>query len=511
MRTEESVPAARQVGLVVVSAAGIIKSLNAEAEALVRLPGDALVGRPVVEALHDIADDASTTALSLKFGPPQNNAIVPGERHLAARLSVRCERLPSAESDGRWLILLDPPPAPVKPGTAAAPPRRRARFVKAPWLAASGALALVVVAALWGTSGTGVSPGTAPTGAVAVASASIAPAMAPTMVPPAPGHISVIGTIEAGDTLGVSAPFDGVIKERRFSFDTEVEQEQLLLVLDPTDLAQRIQEARVAMLKAGKALQELERWDSGAEVSRAKRTFMLARQQVEQTERKAQEADGLVRKGIIARNEYDIVAEQLNGFKAQQAAAADDLKATQDKASKGNLEIARIEHEQAKVKYEDLAKSALLARIVAPRTGILSKAPASSGQAPASLDVGSRITKGQLLFNVALTGKLRVSARVDEADIVGLATGMPVEVSIDSQDIPPLQGRLASISAQAIQSGNGVRSALFDVSVDLPELSEEQRMRLRVGMSCNLRIRTQSAANPGTGSPARSGMAMSGG
>ncbi len=495
MRTEDAVPAARQVGLVVVSAAGNIESLNAEAAALLRLPSDALLGRPVVKALQDVADDASITALRLRFGPPQNDTIAPGGRHRAVRLSARCERLPSTENDGLWLILLD---TSAVAGMAVQRPRRF-RIAKAPWLAVGGTLALMAIAVLWGKSGTSASPGTAPDGAMAVASAS----MAPTMTPPAPGHISVIGMIEAGDVIGVSAPFDGVIKERRFSFDTEVEQGQLLLILDPTDLTQRIQEARVAMLKAGKALQELERWDSGAEVSRARRTFMLTRQQVEQTERKAQEADGLVKKGILARNEYDIVAEQLNGFKAQLAAAGDDLKAIEDKANKGNLEIARIEHEQAKVKYEDLAKSALLARIVVPHAGILSRAPASSGQAPASLDVGSRITKGQLLFNVALIGKLRVSARVDEADIVGLATGMPVAVSVDSQDVPPLQGRLASISAQAIQSGNGVRSALFDVSVDLPELSEEHRRRLRVGMSCNLRIGAQTATHSGTGVPAR--------
>ncbi|CAB3895745.1 hypothetical protein LMG3410_04054 [Achromobacter aegrifaciens] len=325
------------------------------------------------------------------------------------------------------------------------------------------------------------------------------------MAPTTAAYISVIGTIEANETLGVSAPFDGVIKERHFSFDTEVKQDQLLLILDPTDLNQRVQEARVAMLKAAKTMQELERWDSGAEVSRARRTFVLARQQVEQTERKVRETDGLVKKGILARNEYDIVAEQLTGFKAQLAAAADDLKATQEKADKSSMEIAKIEYEQARAKHDDLARSALLARIAAPRSGILSKAPASSGQAPATLNAGSRITKGQLLFNVALTGKLRVSARVDEADVVGLATGMPVEMWIDSQEIAPLLGHLASISAQAIQSGNGVRSALFDVSVDLPALSEEQRGKLRVGMTCNLRIETRSAANPESGGPARIG------
>jgi multidrug efflux pump subunit AcrA (membrane-fusion protein) len=387
------------------------------------------------------------------------------------------------------LILLDTPLPSVAPAAAA----RRAGHTKIPTLAAGSSAALLIAVLLGKTFGPDAAPPTASSGASAAASASMTPIMAPTT----PAYISVIGTIEANETLGVSAPFDGVIKERHFSFDTEVKQDQLLLILDPTDLNQRVQEARVAMLKAAKTMQELERWDSGAEVSRARRTFVLARQQVEQTERKVRETDGLVKKGILARNEYDIVAEQLTGFKAQLAAAADDLKATQEKA----------EYEQARAKHEDLARSALLARIAAPRSGILSKAPASSGQAPATLDAGSRITKGQLLFNVALTGKLRVSARVDEADVVSLATGMPVEMWIDSQEIAPLLGHLASISAQAIQSGNGVRSALFDVSVDLPALSEEQRGKLRVGMTCNLRIETRSAANPESGGPARIGRA----
>ncbi|MBD9384378.1 HlyD family efflux transporter periplasmic adaptor subunit [Achromobacter sp. ACM02] len=499
MRTEESMPSARQVGLVVVSAVGIIESLNIEAEVLLRLPSVSLIGQPAIATLLDIADATSASTLISRFGTPPRGGSARERHHHATRLFVHCERLPGAEADGRWLILLDTPLPSVAPAAAA----RRAGHTKIPTLAAGSSAALLVAVLLGKTFGPDAAPPTASSGASAAASASMTPIMAPTT----PAYISVIGTIEANETLGVSAPFDGVIKERHFSFDTEVKQDQLLLILDPTDLNQRVQEARVAMLKAAKTMQELERWDSGAEVSRARRTFVLARQQVEQTERKVRETDGLVKKGILARNEYDIVAEQLTGFKAQLAAAADDLKATQEKADKSSMEIAKIEYEQARAKHDDLARSALLARIAAPRSGILSKAPASSGQAPATLDAGSRITKGQLLFNVALTGKLRVSARVDEADVVGLATGMPVEMWIDSQEIAPLLGHLASISAQAIQSGNGVRSALFDVSVDLPALSEEQRGKLRVGMTCNLRIETRSAANPESGGPARIGRA----
>lgn len=300
--------------------------------------------------------------------------------------------------------------------------------------------------------------------------------------------LSVVGTIEAGDVISVTAPFDAVIKEKSFSFDAEVNQGQLLLMLDTTELVNRIQEAKVAMLKAAKALQELENWEKGAEVARAQRSSILARQQVEQTERKVQEAETLLKKGIIPRSEYDGLVEQLNGYQSQLAAASDDLNAAREKASKSNREIARIEYEQARAKYKDMSDSLAFEKINAPRAGIIAKAPTTSGQGAATLEVGSRITKGQLLFNIASTDKLKVSAKIDETDIADLAPGMQVKISVDSQGMPPIEGRLVEISAQAAQNGSASQSAAFDIKIDIPELNALQRRRLRVGMSCNVSI-----------------------
>jgi multidrug resistance efflux pump len=103
-----------------------------------------------------------------------------------------------------------------------------------------------------------------------------------------------------------------------------------------------------------------------------------------------------------------------------------------------------------------------------------------------------------LLFNVALTDKLKVVAKVDEVDVADLLPGMPVDVSVDSQDMPALRGHIAEVSAQATQSGNGLRSAVFDIKIDLPELNAQQRRRLRVGMSCNVSIETGKADFPPT-------------
>lgn len=306
--------------------------------------------------------------------------------------------------------------------------------------------------------------------------------------------LSVVGTIEAHDVVGVSAPFDGIIQEKHLTFDSRVEKGQLLLILDTEELSDRIQGAKITLLKATNSMEELADWKSSGEVARSRRNLLQAQQQVEQSERRVREAETLLQKGIISRSEYEGMLEQLDGLKNQMEAVSDDLRATNAKANKRNLQIARIEFEQAKAKLTELTSGLSRARIFSPDTGIVTKSPASSGQSPATLDAGSRISKGQLLFNVSLTDKLRVTAKVDEVDVADLALGMPVVVSVDLQGMPPLHGRLAEISAQANISGNGSRSAVFDIKIDLPDIDAQQRSRLRIGMTCNVSIDTSKQA-----------------
>ncbi len=316
--------------------------------------------------------------------------------------------------------------------------------------------------------------------------------------------LSLVGTIEAGEIISISAPFDATIKEKAFSFDTMVDQGQPMIVLETSELLGRINEAKVVMLKAEKAKQELDSWDKGSEMARVSRNAMLAKQQVELSERKVQETETLLKKGIIPRSEYEGLVEQLSGQQAQLAAANDDLKAVRDKATRNNREIARIEFDQAQAKYQELAAALTQEKIAAPRAGIVAKAATASGQSPATLDPGSRVSKGQALFTIASVGKLRVAAKVDEVDVADLLPGMRVEISIDAQDMPPIVGRLVEISAQGTQSGGTSRSASFDIRIEIPELSEQQRRRVRVGMSCNVNIIKGSAAeNSPLAAPAR--------
>jgi RND family efflux transporter MFP subunit len=301
--------------------------------------------------------------------------------------------------------------------------------------------------------------------------------------------LSVTGTIEAGDSINVTAPFDGVIQEKHFNFDSAVDQGQVLLVLASNEIQMRIQEAKVAMLKAAQALKDLERWDKSPEVARASRNALSAKLTLAETQRKAAESEVLLKRGIIPRSEYDALLEQIRSQEIQLATANDDLTGTMEKANPVSRQIARIEAENTAAKHEELLRSLEKRSIKAPLSGVLSQASsANNAQMPAPIAPGSNVTKGQTLFNISSLAKLLVTARVDETDVTQLAKNQEVDISVDSQDMPPIRGRIIWISAQALPNAGGPKTALFEIKVEIPRLPEEELQRIRVGMSCSLSI-----------------------
>lgn len=299
--------------------------------------------------------------------------------------------------------------------------------------------------------------------------------------------LSVVGTIEAGGSINVTAPFDSVIQEKRVSFDSVVERDQVLLVLDSNEIRMRVQEAKVAMLKTAQALKDMEHWNKSPEVARVSRNVLSAKLTLAETQRKAAESEALLKRGIIPRSEYDALLEQIRSQEIQLATANDDLTGTMGKANSVNRQIARIESENAAAKYEELTRSLENRSIKAPLSGVVSQA--YNGSTPALIDPGSRVTKGQALFNISALAKLGVAAKVDEADVTQLAQNQEVVITVSSQDMPPIRGRISRISAQALpNAGGGPRSALFEIKVEIPPLTDDELRRIRVGMSCSLSI-----------------------
>lgn len=492
MRNDNATITHFSTGVVLVNGHGVIERLDNQAEILLSGTQSQILGQSIIDVLYGRVSDSSLRTLTGKFGRmskerPMQKIIAP-----ANQLSVSCNALKEADGKVIWIFQLQKMPLSIF--SLASVATRSARK----WISKNFYVATCVVLAI--SASAYVLLPTTTVGQDRALPSSASTVLAPIKMDEGSGtanamnsELSVVGTIEAGDTVSITAPFDAMIKEKNFSFDTEIKQGQLLLTLDTDELLSRLQEAKVTLLRTATTLQELENWEKGAEVTRARRSLILAQQQVEQTQHKVDQAESLLKKGIIPRSEYDGLVELITAYKSQLAAAADDLKATCEKANKNNLEIVRIEHAQAQAKYKELSDGLVLERITAPREGIISNIPTNSNQTATTLEVGSRITKGQLLFNIASTERMWVSARVNEADISDLTLGMKAIVSIDTHDMLPIVGKLMKVSAQAASNNTASRSAAFDIKIEMPALNAEQRHRLRVGMSCNVRIMKESA------------------
>ena len=83
-----------------------------------------------------------------------------------------------------------------------------------------------------------------------------------------------------------------------------------------------------------------------------------------------------------------------------------------------------------------------------------------------------------------------VRAQVDEIDVGKLRVGQPVQVTGDAFAGITLEGRVASVAAQA--SAEAGRSGLpsFGVTIEIGGIPSEERERLAVGMSASLAIIT---------------------
>lgn len=311
-------------------------------------------------------------------------------------------------------------------------------------------------------------------------------------------RLQLVGTIEPGEVVSLTAPFDATIRDKLVEPGSRVQRGQALLVLDTTEIELQLRDAEAVVLKAGQAFDTLKAWDSSPEVVTARHGVLAAQASVDDLQRKERETKALLDRGIVARMEYDGVAEQLRTQQLQLAAARQSLTATLDRGSSSHRAVAALELETARKKAAELKRQMDGGLVEAPASGlVLRPSPSQTGNGPAQpVEVGARVARAQPLFTIANTDTLMVVARVDEMDVNRIEEGQSVEITADALGPAPLVGRVTRISAQAASGteAGGGRGAAFDVAAAVELPSPEQRRRIRVGMTATLAIVTY--ANP---------------
>ncbi len=305
-------------------------------------------------------------------------------------------------------------------------------------------------------------------------------------------HVALAGTIRAARVINVPAPFDGTVEEKRVEFGTLVEKGDVLVVVDTTEIDQRLREAESALLKAEIALDELEDWDKGPEVSRSRRQVEDAQAQVDHLQRQEKELKGLLDRGIVPRNEYDNLVQQIETQRRQLAGARQDHAVLLEKGNETNVRLAEIELENARIKLSELEAQRARSVVRAPTTGILTRPERDAGAGEGgTAEIGTRVAQGTSIFAIADIGQLVVRAIVDEIDLRKLGAGQEAAINSEASPGRPFGGRIAGIGAEALTTDRGGVSAgiaQFDVRVDFADSDAALAAGLRIGMSVTVSV-----------------------
>jgi multidrug efflux pump subunit AcrA (membrane-fusion protein) len=311
-------------------------------------------------------------------------------------------------------------------------------------------------------------------------------------VQPAPlvRQIALAGRIEAHQTVILTAPFDGNVLTKQVEEGQQVTAGQVLLSIDPAQIQTQLREALAVQLKARRAVRELEEWDNGSAVVRARRAVRTAQMLMSNLTHKLKESSQLFDRGIIARNELDDLKQQVQMQHLELAAAHGELKQVLEQGTGEHRQIADMELTNATVKYEALQQLLAGREVLAPFDGVVLPLPASQGAepgAPPPLQAGGKVAQGQPLLSLANIEQLKVVAKVSELDVNQLRPGQAVEVLGDGFEGERLSGSVLGVNSLALADEGASR---FAVTLSIARLTPQQLQRVRLGMSARLTIVT---------------------
>lgn len=311
---------------------------------------------------------------------------------------------------------------------------------------------------------------------------------------PVSARIAVVGVLEPGATVSMVAPFDGTVGERLFRYGGGVTRGDVLLRMNRGEVETRLREARAAEIRARQRVDELRSWATGFEVARARR--QLAGAELETTNLRARVGQSamLLGRGIIPAEEHRNLLQQQRNQELQLQAAQQDLAATLERGSELHLRTAELELANAETRLREIENDLSKSEVKAEVSGVVLM-PADTGagaQRRETMEAGTRVSRGQAMFNIGDLAGFLVRGQVDEIDVNQVRPGQAVTVTGDAFGGEVLTGRVASVAAQASseQGGMGRGMPNFAVSIAITDLTDAQRARLAVGMSASLAIIT---------------------
>lgn len=249
-----------------------------------------------------------------------------------------------------------------------------------------------------------------------------------------------IGTVEARYTHRIGPTAPGRVASLAVDVGERVEAGQVLAVIDPIDLDQRIAAASGSAGRSA-ALEQA----AASQVADASARLALARSE-------AARGEELFQGGWLTRAALDQRRQALAAAQAGLAAAeANRAAATQERGRTG-AERAALQEQKANL------------RLIAPTAGLVVRRLA---------EPGTTVVAGQAVVEIVDPAELWVNARFDQTRAGGIAAGLPARIVLRSRIDTPLRGSILRVEPVADAVTEEVLAKVgFDAGVALPPIGE---------------------------------------
>lgn len=249
-----------------------------------------------------------------------------------------------------------------------------------------------------------------------------------------------IGTVEARylHRIGPTAP--SRVSSMEVDVGDRVEAGQLLALIDPIDLDQRIAAASGSTARSA-ALEQA----AASQVADAGARLALARSE-------AARGEELFRGGWLTRAALDQRRQALAAAEAGLAAAqANRTAAVQDRGRTG-AERAALQEQKANL------------RLIAPKAGLVVRRLA---------EPGTTVVAGQAVVEIVDPAELWINARFDQTRAGGITAGLPAHIVLRSRIGAPLRGSVLRVEPMADAVTEEVLAKVtFDAGAALPPIGE---------------------------------------
>jgi multidrug resistance efflux pump len=238
------------------------------------------------------------------------------------------------------------------------------------------------------------------------------------------------------------------------------------------------------LIKARQNYNKIKAWNTSNEVSRARRSFIKARNALEALKRKRQDTKKLFDRGIVSALELESVNSQFDNQKLDFETIKEELESVLEQGDKQHVNIARMQLENARALMQDIEAKINKSDVRAPATGVVVLPTGAESIQLEDFQIGGAVADNSVLLAIGNLEGLTVRTKADEVDIGKIRTGQKVVVTGDAFPNVSLEGSIRDIGSQ----GRGSKVPTFDVTVTINNISAEQKQKVRLGMTAILEV-----------------------